>query len=52
MTESTEELYWQLLFAAAVVLCLGTFLIQRRTELSWLAAGALVVILIVANSLR
>lgn len=52
VTESTEELYWQLLFAAAVVLCLGTFLIQRRTELSWLATGTLVLLLILANSLR
>lgn len=50
--ESTEELYWQLLFAAAVVLCLGTFVVRRHVELLWLAGGALVALLIVVNAIR
>lgn len=49
---TTEELYWPLLFAAAVVLCLGTFLVRRRAELSWLAGGTLVAFFIVLNTLR
>ena len=50
--ESTEELYWQLLLAAAVVLCLGTLLVRRRVELSWLAGGALVALLILVSAVR
>ncbi|MGH9257729.1 MAG: VWA domain-containing protein [Vicinamibacterales bacterium] len=50
--ESTEELYWPLLFAAAVVLCLGTFTVRRRTELWWLAGGALLALLVLANTVR
>jgi hypothetical protein len=45
-------LYWPLLFAAAVVLCLGTFLVRRRTELAWLAGGALAALLTLAGTLR
>jgi len=37
--ESTEELYWQFLFAAAVALCAGVCFVRRRIELLW-AAGA------------
>ena len=50
--ESTEELYWPLLLAAAVVLCLGTFLVRRRVELSWLAGGALVALLVLMRAIR
>jgi Ca-activated chloride channel family protein len=49
---STDELYWQLLFAAAVVLCLGTFVVRRRVELSWLAGAALVALLILVGTIR
>jgi Ca-activated chloride channel family protein len=49
---STEDLYWRLLFAAAVVLCLGTFLVRRRVELTWLAGAALVALLIAAGTIR
>lgn len=51
-TEATEELYWQLLFAAAVVVCLGTLFLRRRAELSWVAAGALVTLVIITNAVR
>ena len=50
--ESTEELYWQFLLAAAVFLCGGSLVVTRRVELSWLAAGALVTALIIANAVR
>jgi Ca-activated chloride channel family protein len=50
--ESTEELYWRFLFAAAVVLCGGLLVLSRRVELSWVAAGALVAFLVIANTLR
>jgi Ca-activated chloride channel homolog len=50
--ESTEELYWRALFVAAVLLCAGSLLVTRRTELSWLAAGALVALFIIANTGR
>jgi Ca-activated chloride channel family protein len=47
--ESYEELYWWLLLAAAVTLCLGTLLLKGRAELWWQAAGALATILILAS---
>jgi Ca-activated chloride channel family protein len=50
--ESTEELYWQLLFAAAVVLCLGTFVVRRHIELLWLAGSALLALLVLVNTIR
>lgn len=50
--ESTEELYWQLLFAAAVVLCLGTLVVRRRAELSWLAGAALLTFLVLVSTIR
>jgi Ca-activated chloride channel homolog len=49
--ESREELYWQFLFAAALVLCLGTFVLKERAELWWQAAGAVVAVLILTNAL-
>jgi Ca-activated chloride channel homolog len=50
--ESREELYWQFLFFAGVILCLGTFVLKERAELWWQAAGALVAVLIVSSALR
>jgi len=50
--ESTEELYWRFLFAAAVLLCCGSLGITRRTELWWLAAGVLGTAFVIANTLR
>jgi len=47
--ESFDELYGRFLMAAAVVLVLGTLLMRRRTELVWHAAGALVVVLVLAS---
>src|SRR5437762_11446740 len=40
--ESYEDLYWRFLFAAGVLLCLGTFLLTGPAEL-WLQAAAVVV---------
>ena len=52
VVESYEDLYWRFLFAAAVFLCLGAFLVKGTTELWWQAAGALVAVLILANAIR
>lgn len=49
---SREELYWQFLFAAAVVLCAGTFLLKERAELWWQVAGALAAVLLLVNAAR
>ena len=50
--ESAEELYWRFLFAAAVFLCCGALVITSRLELSWLAAGVLVALFIIASTVR
>ena len=50
--ESREELYWQFLFAAAVFLCLGTFVLKDSTELWWQAAGAVAAVLLLTNTFR
>ncbi len=50
--DSNEELYWRCLFAAAVFLWLGSLLVTRRAELSWLAGGALLAFLILVNTVR
>jgi Ca-activated chloride channel homolog len=50
--ESREELYWQFLFFAGVILCLGTFVLKERAELWWQAAGALVAVLLITSALR
>lgn len=49
--ETVEELYWQFLIAAAVMLCLGTLLMKKGTELAWHAAGALAVVLLLVSML-
>jgi hypothetical protein len=50
--ESRVELYWQCLFAAAVLLCLGTFALKARAELWWQGAAALAIVLGLAQILR
>lgn len=44
--ESFEELYWRLLFSAAVFLGLGALLLKKRAESLWLAVAAVGVILL------
>jgi len=50
--ESTEELYWRFLFAAAACLCCGLLVVTSRVELSCLAAGLVVALFIIANTAR
>jgi hypothetical protein len=50
--ESREELYWQFLFFAGVLLCLGTFVLKERAELWWQAAGAVVAVLLITSAIR
>jgi len=50
--ESREELYWQFLFFAGVILCLGTFVLKERAELWWQAAGAVVAVLLITSAMR
>ena len=50
--ESREELYWQFLFFAGVILCLGTFVLKERAELWWQAAGAVVAVLIITSAIH
>lgn len=50
--ESREELYWEFLFAAAIFLCLGTFVLKEGTELWWQAAGAVAAVLLLTNAFR
>ena len=47
--ESFDELYGRFLMAAAIVLVIGTAFLRKRTELAWQAAGALAVVLLLAN---
>ena len=50
--ENFEELYWRFLFAAGVVLCLGTVLLSAPAEL-WLQSAAVVAAaLILTNGIR
>jgi Ca-activated chloride channel family protein len=37
--ETYEELYWRILLAAGVVLCVGMLLLRTRAELAWSIAG-------------
>lgn len=50
--ESSEELYWRFLFAAAIPLCVGTFLLKRGAELWWQALGALAAVVLLASAIR
>jgi Ca-activated chloride channel homolog len=47
--ESYEELYWRFLFAAGVLLCLGTVLLSAPAEL-WLQAAAVLVAALILTS--
>ena len=47
-TESFEELYWRLLAAAAIVLCIGTLFLRKRAELTWQAIGTVAVLVVLA----
>ena len=49
--ESREELYWRFLFAAAVLLGAGTFLLKKGAELWWQAAGAVAALLIIGGAI-
>jgi Ca-activated chloride channel family protein len=49
--ETFEELYPRVLLAAAIILCLGTLFLRKRTELAWQAAGALAVVVLIASIL-
>jgi Ca-activated chloride channel family protein len=49
--ESYEELYWYLLFAAALVLCLGTLALRNGAELWWQVAGVAVTLATTAIAL-
>jgi len=50
--ESREELYWQFLFVAAVLICLGTLLLKERAELWWQVAGAVAAMLLLTSAVR
>ena len=49
--DSYDDLYWRALFAAAIVLCAGTLLLRKRTELWMQAAGVLATIMLLASLL-
>jgi Ca-activated chloride channel family protein len=49
--ETFEDLYPRFLFAAAVVLCAGTLLLRKRTELAWQSAAAVGVVLLLSTLL-
>jgi hypothetical protein len=49
--EGYEELYWYLLFAAALVLCLTTLALKNGAELWWQVAGAAATLVVVALAL-
>jgi Ca-activated chloride channel family protein len=46
--ESYQELYWHLLFAAAVALGLGTFALKSGTELWWQVCAVVITLAVVA----
>jgi hypothetical protein len=50
--ESYEDLYWRFLFAAGIILCLGTILLSTRTELLWQAAAVVAAVFILTNGFR
>ena len=43
--DTYEELYWRVLLAAGIVLCIGVLLLRTRTELAWSTAAAGAVLL-------
>jgi Ca-activated chloride channel family protein len=44
-----DDLYRRVLVAAALVLCLGTLTLRKRTELAWQVAGALATVLLLVT---
>lgn len=52
LEERYDDLYWRFLFAAALVLCLGTFFLKERAELWWQAAAAVAAVLVLTSALR
>jgi Ca-activated chloride channel homolog len=50
--ERREDVYWQLLVAAAVIVSVGTFLLRSRAELWWQAAGVIATLLILATAFK
>jgi Ca-activated chloride channel family protein len=50
--ESYEELYWHLLFAAALVLGFGTFVLKSGAELWWQVVGLVAALAAVAIAVR
>ena len=50
--ENYEELYWRFLFAAGVVLCLGTILLSAPAELWLQSAAVIVAVIILTHGLR
>lgn len=50
--ESSRDLYWRFLFAAALALCLGAVAVKNSAELWWQVAGVVATILFVAIALR
>lgn len=50
--ETYEALYWRVLLAAGIVLCVGVLLLRTRTELAWSAAAVGGVLLFLGSLLR
>jgi len=44
-----DDLYRRALLSAAIVLCLGTLTLRKRTELAWQVAGALATVLLLVT---
>jgi Ca-activated chloride channel homolog len=47
--ETYEELYWRVLLAAGIVLCIGVLLLRTRTELAWSTAAGGAVLLFLGS---
>jgi Ca-activated chloride channel homolog len=47
--DTYDDLYWNALFATAMVLCLGALLLRKRVELWWQAAAALFTVMLLAT---
>jgi Ca-activated chloride channel family protein len=47
--DTYEELYWRLLLAAGIVLCIGMLLLRTRLELAWSIAGVGGVLLLIGS---
>jgi hypothetical protein len=47
--DTYEELYWRVLLAAGIVLCVGMLLLRTRLELAWSIAGISGVLLLIGS---